>query len=153
MNITDDLRKLADLHAAGQLTDREFADAKQRAMLESRPAWPSPSASNRAFAEPAVSITAKTYRSSRWSAGNFFFPDRLTLADDGITFCKGAMFGSTEEHISYRAVASFRTKNGIFLSNVCIESSGGSQPIYINGLWKSEAKKVQDTIRAFQGAG
>jgi hypothetical protein len=68
-------------------------------------------------------------------------------------FRKGALFGSSEEHINYRAVASFRIKNGIFLSNVSIETSGGSQPIFINGLWKSEAKEIQDTLRAFQKTG
>ena len=42
-----------------------------------------------------------------------------------MVFRKNALFGSSEEHINYRAVASFRIKNGIFLSNVCIETSGG----------------------------
>lgn len=65
-------------------------------------------------------------------------------------FRKGAMFGSNEEHINYQAVASIRVKNRLFLADVSIETSGGSQPIFINGLWKSEAKEIQDTIRAFQ---
>jgi len=103
-------------------------------------------------AEAAVGVAdfaETTYRSSRWSAGNFLFPDRLTLAADGVTFRKGAMFGSNEEHISYRAIASLRLKNGIFLSSLCIETSGGVEPIYINGLWKSKAREAQDRIRDF----
>jgi len=68
-------------------------------------------------------------------------------------FRKGALFGSSDEHINYRAVASLRISNGVFLSEVCIETSGGSQPIVVNRLWKSEAKEIQNTIRAFQRRG
>jgi hypothetical protein len=66
-------------------------------------------------------------------------------------FRKRSLFGSKEEHINYRAIASIRVKNGIFLSSISIETSGGSQPIFINGLWKSDAKRVQDEIREAQG--
>jgi hypothetical protein len=79
-----------------------------------------------------------------------FFPDSLTLATDGILFRKGRFFGSSEERIGYKAIASLRVTNGVFLSNVSVETSGGSQPIFINGLWKSDAKAVQDGIREFQ---
>jgi hypothetical protein len=153
MSTSDELRKLTELHEAGSLTDQEFADAKKRTLAETRPAWPTPASMNRTFREAAPLVTQRTYKSSRWSMGNFFFPDRLTVAEDGLTFRKGAMFGSSEEHISYKAVASYRTSNGIFLATICIETSGGSQPIIINGLWKSEAKKIQDTISTVQSRG
>ena len=149
MSLTDELRKLAELHQEGHLNEQEFADAKRRLISESRAEPLTPPKTS----EAAVRFTEKSYRSSRWSSGNFFFPDILTLASDGMVFRKNALFGSSEEHINYRAVASFRIKNGIFLSNVCIETSGGSQPIFVNGLWKSEAKELQDTIRAFQRQG
>src|SRR5579885_1625431 len=148
MKLADELRKLAELHEAGQLTDREFADAKRRLIAETEPA--APARDKKADTEGAAEIQETTYRSSRWSAGNLFFPDQLTLANDGMLFRKGALFGSREEHINYRAVASFRITNGIFLSNICIETSGGTQPIYMNGLWKSEAREIQATVRAFQ---
>ena len=147
MSITDELRKLADLHREGQLTDQEFADAKKRLLAET-------GGGVSTDGKPADGgIPEKTYRSSRWSAGNFFFRDSLTLASDGMLFHKGAMFGSSMERINYRTVASVRIKNGVFLANVTIETSGGSQPIFINGLWKSEAQEVQDTIRVLQRAG
>ena len=153
MNLTDELRKLADLHNEGKLTDSEFADAKAR-LLASSPASPAPvmiaPAPGKSAADPIPAIEEKTYWSSRWSAGNLFFRDRLTLASDGLTFRKGAMFSSNEEHINYRAIASIRVKNGIFLSNVTIETSGGSQPVFINGLWKSDSKQLQDFIRVYQ---
>jgi hypothetical protein len=152
MNLTDELRKLAELHQAGHLTEQEFSDAKRRLISDDRAEQPTPRKEEVA-PDSIIQVAEKTYLSSRWSSGNLFFPDRLTLASDGMLFRKGALFGSSEEHINYRAVASFRTKNGIFLSNVSIETSGGSQPIFINGLWKSDAKEIQDTIRAFQKTG
>ena len=147
MNLTDELRNLADLHDKGKLTDQEFADAKAR-LLNASPAAVPVAVKTVPGARPV--IEKKTYWSSRWSSGNFFFRDRLMLSSDGITFRKGAMFGSNEEHISYRAVASIRVKNGLFLSDVSLETSGGSQPIFINGLWKSAAQEIQDFIRTFQ---
>lgn len=148
MNLTDELRKLAELRNEGQLTDQEFTDAKKRLLSEDSSEPPTLPKERKAVVEAVVRTAEKTFRSSRWSSGNLFFPDILTLASDGMLFRKGAMFGSSEEHINYRAVASFRIKNGIFLSDVCIETSGGSQPIFVNGMWKSEAKEIQDTISA-----
>lgn len=154
MNLTDELRKLADLHDEGKLSDQEFANAKAKLLSSDSPMpasavrLPEP----RGVVEELPQIEKKTYWSSRWSSGNLFFRDRLTLAEDGITFRKGAMFSSNEEHINYRAVASIRVNNGIFLSNVTVETSGGTQPIFINGLWKSDAKELQDFIRLYQGS-
>jgi hypothetical protein len=154
MNLTDELQKLADLHSEGKLTDQEFANAKAKLLSSDSSAIAparAPAEVTRA-SEVVPEIEQKTYWSSRWSAGNLFFRDRLTLAGDGLTFRKGAMFSSNEEHINYRAIASIRVKNGIFLSNVTVETSGGTQPVFINGLWKSDAKELQDFIRVYQGA-
>jgi hypothetical protein len=151
MSLTDELQRLADLRRAGSLTDAEFADAKRRLLAQGDgegAARPSPDAA--ATDGPAEE---RRYRSSRWSSGNFFFPDSLTLASDGILFRKGRLFGSSEERISYKAIASVRVANGVFLSNVSVETSGGSQPIFINGLWKSDARDVQEGIREFQRSG
>lgn len=150
MNLTGELQKLADLHQAGQLTSEEFTEAKRRLLQEGRDAAAEPGNAGRTAAEAGAGVAEKCYRSSRWSAGNFFFRDRLTLASDGMLFRKGSLLGSNEERIQYRSVASIKLTNGIFLSDICIETSGGSQPVFINGLWKSEAREIQDTIRGFQ---
>lgn len=150
MNLTDELQKLAALHRDGQLTDREFASAKARLLGADEP-LPAPAELD--APPPEAVLEKKIYRSSRWSSGNLFFPDQLTLAADGLHFRKGALFGSHEEHIAYRAIASLRVENGIFLADLTIETSGGSQPIHINGLWKSAARKVQAAVQAAQSAG
>jgi hypothetical protein len=97
-----------------------------------------------------LNISERTYTSSPWSSGNFFFQDALRLTNDGIIFRKGRPFGSTEENINYRAVASVRIRNGLIFSTMQIETSGGSQPIFINGLRKADAKLIQETIRRAQ---
>lgn len=158
MNLTDELRKLAALRAEGHLTDAEFTAAKQRLIAEDAPVSASTLVSahepaDAASATPPGLLEEKKFRSSRWSSGNLFFPDALTLASDGLLFRKGALFGSSEEHVHYSAVASFKITNGLFLSNVSIETSGGSQPIFVNGLWKADAKAIQDTLRFFQRRG
>jgi hypothetical protein len=151
MNISDELRKLADLRREGHLTEQEFAEAKRQLLLQGN-AEPKPhlNSRNEGTAEGLIQTEEKTYYSSRWTSGNMFFPDSLVLVSDGIVFRKGSLFGSREEHISYKAVASFRITNGILFSTISIETSGGSQPIVVNGLWKSEAKEIQDALREFQ---
>ena len=152
MNITDELCRLAELRQKGHLTEQEFADAKRQLLLQGNNAQPLtlPKSQNENQGERFIQVEEKAYLSSRWTSGNLFFQDALVLASDGIIFRKGNLFGSREEHISYSAIASFRINNGILFSNVLIETTGGSQPIIVNGLWKSEAKEIQDTIRAFQ---
>jgi hypothetical protein len=139
------------LRKEGALTDGEFAEGKKRLLGQTAAASP-PSTGQGNIAD-AVHFEEKTFWSSRWSSGNLFFRDRLTMAFDGMEFRKGAMFGSNVEHINYRAVASFRVTNGIFLSNICIETSGGSQPIFVNGLWKSDVREIQEIIRVCQKTG
>ncbi|OGV36438.1 MAG: hypothetical protein A2X48_03535 [Lentisphaerae bacterium GWF2_49_21] len=149
MSLTDELRKLAELHEEGHLSDQEFADAKRNLISgDGRLQDELDEEEDEGSGEQEGETEEKTYQASRWSSGNFFFPDRLTLSGDGMLFQKRALFGSSEEHINYRAVASIHIKNGIFLSDVNIETSGGSQPIFLNGLWKSQAREIQDTIRA-----
>jgi len=150
INLTDELQKLAGMHRDGQLSDGEFAAAKARLLeADARPALPTVLA---APPPTAVATETKTYKSSRWSSGNLFFPDRLTLASDGLHFRKGALFGSEEENISYRAIASLKVNNGVFLSDLTVETSGGSQPVHLNGLWKTAAREIQAAVQAAQSA-
>ena len=150
MNLTDELQKLADLRAAGQLTAEEFAEAK-RQLLAQAPDFPAPPpVPGKILAASAPRVAEKTYWSSRWSSGNLYFRDSITLASDGLLFRKGRMFGSQEERINYRSIASIRMINRMFLANISVETSGGSQPIFINGLWKSDARQIQEAVRVFQ---
>lgn len=160
MALTTELQQLADLHSRGQLSDGEFAEAKARLIastaIPTRLAAPPPgkdrAATGAAPAAASAAMASQTFWSSRWSKGNLFFRDRLTVGGDGLTFRKGAMFGSNEEHIAFHAIASLKVENGIFLANLTVETSGGSQPIFINGLWKSDARELQAIVRGYQAA-
>jgi hypothetical protein len=151
MNITDELRKLAELRREGHLTEQEFVEAKRQILLQGH-MEPNPQVNgrNEGAAHGSDQVEERTYYASRWTSGNMLFPDVITLVGDGIIFRKRSLIGSREEHINYKAVASFRITNGILFSTISIETSGGSQPIVVNGIWKSDAKEIQDALRELQ---
>jgi hypothetical protein len=149
MNLTDELRQLAELRDQGRLTEQEFVEAKRKLLAQGGAAVP-PAVPLAAVTPVLPRVANKTYWSSRWSRGNLFFRDSLTLGSDGMLFRKGRLFGSQEERINYRAVASLKVTTGVFLASITIETSGGSQPIFINGLWKSAAREIQEAVRVFQ---
>ena len=92
----------------------------------------------------------QTYQSSRWTSGNFLYPDTITLAEDGIHFTKRRLFGSNEEHLNYRAVSSIKVSSSMFFANICIETSGGSQPVVVQGIGKKAAKEIREIVRQRQ---
>lgn len=92
----------------------------------------------------------KTFQSSRLTHGNLLFPDQVQVADDGLHYTKRKLFGSTEENINYRAIASIKANIGIFFADLTIETSGGVQPISMNGLHKADAIEVKREIQERQ---
>ena len=64
MSIADELRKLQELHAAGSLTDDEFARAKAALLADAPPQAPAPPA-----AEPDVGLTPQRLRVMQIVAG------------------------------------------------------------------------------------
>jgi len=92
----------------------------------------------------------KHYQSNRLTSGNALFPDEVIVADDGIHFIKRRMLGSDEEIISYGKIASVKVNSGVMFADLTIETTGGSQPIFINGLAKSDAQEIKEAIRNYQ---
>ncbi|MBL6983733.1 MAG: PH domain-containing protein [Anaerolineales bacterium] len=92
----------------------------------------------------------KEYTSSRLTNGNLWFPDRVTIASDAIHFLKRRIFGSDEEIINYDQIASVKINSGVLWADISIETAGGSQPVYINGLPKGDAQEIKDAIRLYQ---
>jgi len=92
----------------------------------------------------------KRYTSNRLTSGNLLFPDEVVVADDGIHFIKRRMLGSDEEIISYGKIASVKLNSGVLFANLTIETAGGSQPIFINGLAKGDAQEIKEAIRFYQ---
>lgn len=151
MNISDELRRVADLRREGYLTEEEFAEAKRQILClgngETKPPIAGP---NEETTFELDQVEETIYYASRMTSGNVFFPDEVVLESDGIVYLKRGLFGSRAEHINYRAIASFRVTHGIFFSTITIETTGGSQPIVVNGLWKEDAKELQEILREHQ---
>ena len=69
------------------------------------------------------------FKASRWTRGNRVFPTRISVSSDRVLRTKPRLMGSTEESIAIAKVASVKLANGMFFSDVCIESTGGTDPI------------------------
>jgi hypothetical protein len=93
---------------------------------------------------------SEQYQSSRLSRGNLLFPDTLSVDTDGVHYEKRRLFGSSEEVINYRQIASVKVRSGIFFSALCIETAGGSQPVLVAGLGKGDAKVIRESIQKMQ---
>ncbi|MES2178191.1 MAG: hypothetical protein V4550_10025 [Gemmatimonadota bacterium] len=91
----------------------------------------------------------KTFVASRL-AGNWFFRPSVTLTPTGLRYEKPKLFGGSEELIHYKHIASVRISSGLLFSTVTIETSGGSAPVTISGLYKSEARELREGIEAAQ---
>ena len=147
MYIADELKKLAELRTQGIINEQEFEIGKRKILSDS----PVPQ-STRDTQAPNVKILLKpvTFISSRWTPGNLYFPDMLTLDNDAIIYKKSAIVGSKEEHINYKSVASVKLKKGMIFADLIIETSGGSQSIIIRGLSNQDAHKASELIRKVQ---
>ena len=92
---------------------------------------------------------AKEFRSSRLTKGNFLFPDRVIVDDDSIQFIKSKLIGKNEEIINFNQIASVKVNTRLFFGDVYVETSGGSQPIFINGLKKRDAEEIKIMVRNY----
>ena len=90
------------------------------------------------------------YRSSRWTSGNFWFPDYLEILPDGIHYTKARLLGKKEEQMNYQHIASVNVNSGIFFANIRIDSSGGHVPIRMKGLGKKDGNAIRQSIFEIQ---
>jgi hypothetical protein len=87
-----------------------------------------------------------TYQSSRFSKGNFWFPDRIEVLKDSVVFHKRHLIGGDDETIRYEQIASVSAHRGVLFSNVLFETTGGTEPVYLNGLWNGDAESVKADV-------
>lgn len=90
----------------------------------------------------------RTYQSSRLTMGNFFFPDRLVLEADRVVFRKTHFIGGEEESIRYEQIASVSVQSGVLFADLLFETTGGSAPVFLNGLWKGTAARAKTELVA-----
>jgi hypothetical protein len=98
----------------------------------------------RRFAEGDV------FRASRLSAGNHLFPTQVLIAPTSVVQYTPRWFGRREETIHMAHIASVKVETGVLLSDVFIETSGGTDPIACHGHRKGDANRMKALIERYQ---
>jgi hypothetical protein len=90
------------------------------------------------------------FRASRLSSGNHLFPTQVMISPTSVVHFTPRWFGRHEATIHMAHVASVKIDTGILLSNVLIETSGGSAPVVCHGHHKSDAVQMKNLIERYQ---
>src|SRR5437762_7029194 len=90
------------------------------------------------------------FRASRVSRGNHRFPTQVLITPSSVVQYKPRWIGRQEETIHMAHVASVKIDTGLLLSNVLIETSGGSDPILCHGHRKGDAVRMKQLIEQYQ---
>ena len=98
----------------------------------------------RRFAEGDV------FRASRLSVGNRLFPTQVQITPTAVVQYTPRWFGRREETIHMAHIASVKVETGVLLSDVFIETSGGTDPIRCHGHRKGDADRMKALIERYQ---
>jgi hypothetical protein len=90
------------------------------------------------------------FRASRWSRGNRLFPTQVLITPTSVVQHIPKWIGKTEETIHMAHLSSVRVVTGALLSDVMIETSGGSDPIVCHGHRKGDAIRMKELIEQYQ---
>jgi len=90
------------------------------------------------------------FHASRLSSGNRIFPTQVLITPTSVVRFTPHWIGRHEETIHMAHVSSIRINTGLFLSDVLIETSGGSNPIRCHGHHKRDATAIKTLIERYQ---
>jgi hypothetical protein len=90
------------------------------------------------------------FRASRLSAGNHLFPTQVLITPVSVVQHTPRWIGRQEETIHMAHISSVKIDTGLLLSNVLIETSGGSDPIRCHGHRKGDADAMKQLIERYQ---
>jgi hypothetical protein len=90
------------------------------------------------------------FRASRISAGNRLFPTQVLITPTAVVQYTPRWIGRREETIHMAHIASVKIETGLMLSDVLIETSGGTDPIACHGHRKSDAARMKNLIEGYQ---
>ena len=88
------------------------------------------------------------FSASRLSAGNRLFPTQVLITPTAVVQYTPRWFGRREETIHMAHIASVKVETGMLLSDVFIETSGGTDPIACHGHRKGDAGRMKALIEA-----
>jgi hypothetical protein len=97
-------------------------------------------------------MAGDVFRASRFSRGNHLFPTQVAITPTSVVQYKARWFGKQEQTIHITHVASVNIDTGLLLSNVLIETSGGTDPIACHGHRKGDAVRMKELIERYQTA-
>jgi hypothetical protein len=87
---------------------------------------------------------------SRLSRGNRIFPTQVAVTPASVIQFKPQWLGRQEHSIHISHVASVSIDTGLLLSDVIIETSGGSEPIRCHGHRKGDAMRMKQLVEQYQ---
>jgi hypothetical protein len=90
------------------------------------------------------------FRASRLSSGNHLFPTQVLITPTSVVQYTPSWIGRQEETIHMAHIASVKIETGAILSDVLIETSGGSDPIACHGHRKGDAARMKTLIEGYQ---
>jgi hypothetical protein len=90
------------------------------------------------------------FRASRLSRGNHLFPTQVLITPSSVVQYTPRWIGRQEETIHMAHVSSVKVDTGLLLSDVLIETSGGSDPIRCHGHRKGDAMRMKALIERHQ---
>ena len=94
----------------------------------------------------------EVFRASRFSRGNRFFPTQVLVTPTSVVHYTPEVFGRKEHSIHIVHVASVSIDTNLLLSDVIIETSGGSTPVTCHGHRKADAVRMKHLIETYQTA-
>ena len=92
------------------------------------------------------------FRASRISSGNHLFPTQVLITPTSVVQFTPRWIGRQEETIHMAHIASVKINTGVILSDVLIETSGGTVPIRCHGHRKGDALQMKTLIERHQTA-
>src|ERR1700758_899650 len=90
------------------------------------------------------------FRASRLSRGNHLFPTQVLVTPTSVVQYTPRWIGRREETIHIAHIASVKIETGLLLSNVVVETSGGTDPIECHGHRKRDAVAMKNLIERYQ---
>jgi hypothetical protein len=90
------------------------------------------------------------FRASRLSSGNHLFPTQVLITPTSVVQFTPRWIGRQEETIHMAHIASVKIVTRLILSDVLIETSGGTDPIACHGHRKGDAARMKTLIEGYQ---
>jgi hypothetical protein len=90
------------------------------------------------------------FLASRLSRGNHLFPTQVSISPTDVVQFMPHWLGQREHTIHMAHIASVDINTSLFLSDVVIETTGGSDPVRCHGHHKADAVEMKRLINQFQ---